>query len=255
MKNSYSLLEWNIHKMTKNITVKNYVAECILKDSPDMIVLAEYKEDNIIEDALQDAYFYDVAIRDGGNDILVAIKKAIICNDTNVVFDKYFFRRNMNKDQPAVLAATFTTLENEQVTIIGLRYIQGGNAIKVSKYLNQYLDGIKHPFICAGDFNILECRMPVHFSEYYHEHYDGGKESASVVMLTNFKECVVKDFNRLDHVIYNSNIQVVELNYSWDFTALSEVYIPYKELTLGDVWKVPPAYPDHAILKCKFNIK
>ena len=31
-------------------------------------------------------------------------------------------------------------------------------------------------------------------------------------------------------------------------------YIPYDKLDLGDIWKIPVANPDHAILECKFKI-
>ena len=73
-----------------------------------------------------------------------------------------------------------------------------------------------HLFVQAI-FNVLECRMPSHFENYYHECYNGGKDGASVVMLNNFDECVVTGYNRLDHVIHNSHIQVIKLNYPWDF--------------------------------------
>lgn len=254
MKNNYSIFEWNIHKMTKKKSVEKFVIDRILKDRPDIIVLVEYKKDDIIEEGLQSNYYFDVAIGNNGNDVLVAVKKVIVYDSTKVVFNKSFFEIDLGEDQPTILAVTVTTKENELFTIIGLRYVQGGNALKVSKYIKQYLDKIQHAFICVGDFNVLECRMPVHFNEYYHECYDGSKDGASVVMLNNFKECVVTGFNRLDHIIYNSDIQVTGLNYAWDFTLLSEVYIPYDKLNLKDIWKIPVAYPDHAILECKFKI-
>ena len=53
MNSNYSLFEWNIHKMTNNISVGKYVIDRILKDSPDIIVLVEYKKDDIIERRLR----------------------------------------------------------------------------------------------------------------------------------------------------------------------------------------------------------
>lgn len=254
MNSNYSLFEWNIHKMTNNISVDEYVIDRILKDSPDIIVLVEYKKDDIIERSLRSDYFYDVGIGNNGNDVLMAIKKAIVYSNTKVTFNKNFFEENLGEDQPTILVATFTTKENKMLTVIALRYVQGGNGLLVSKCLRQYLDKIQNAFICAGDFNVLECRMPSHFENYYHKCYNGGKDGASVVMLNNFDECVVTGYNRLDHVIHNSHIQVIELNYPWDFTSLSGVYIPYDKLDLGDIWKIPVANPDHAILECKFKI-
>lgn len=254
MKRTYTLLEWNIHKMTKDIPVEKFVIKRILIGHPDIIILVEYKRDTLIEDALINDYFYDVSIGAKGNDVLVAIKKSIVLEDLEVNFDKNFFMADIGKDQPTVLAGSFFTKDREKFTVVGLRYVQGGNGLKVSQYLKQYLDEIPHAFMCAGDFNILEYRMPIHFKEYYHESYKGDKDGASVVMLVDFRDCIVKGYNRLDHIIYNSFINRINLNYVWDFTQLSKVYIPYDELNVGDVWKIPAAYPDHAILEGKFSL-
>lgn len=254
MGSSYSLLEWNLHKMTRNVPVQRYVVDRIVRDRPDLLVLVEYKRDDGIERALQDDYFYDVAIGAGGNDVLVAVKRETVRAGTRVAFDPGFLQAELGEDQPTILAASFTTREHGPLTVIGLRYVQGGNGLRVSGYLKRRLDALANAFVCTGDFNVLACRMPVHFKEYYHESYDGGKDGASVVMLNDFKQCAVTGYNRLDHVIYSAELQAVGLNYTWDFTSLSKAYIPYDRLALGDIWNIPVAHPDHAVLECELKL-
>lgn len=252
MHNTYKVLEWNIHKMTKNVLVKPFVIERIKKDSPDIIVLVEYKDDCNIEQSLSEDYYVGVAIGRNGNDVLVAIKKCIVLEDTEPKFNSSVIRVSLGSDEPTVLETTFQTKDHKALSVIGLRYVQGGDAIKVSKHLKKHLDSIDHEFIGVGDFNILEFRMPFHYGEYYHEDYNGAFQTSSIIMLHDFKECIIKGFQRVDHVIYSPNIKKESLNYSWDFIENSEGYPPYREIAEGYVWKIPVAHPDHAVLEFEF---
>lgn len=254
MSEKYKIVEWNIHKMSRSITVETFVITRILRDNPDIIVLVEYKKDNLIEECLNTSYFFDSSIGKKGNDVLIAIKKEIVDKGSSVFFNKNFFEVSLGVDQPTVLDATFMTKAKKKISIIGLRYVQGGEGLKVSKHMKSYLNKIKHSFACIGDFNVLECRMPIHFEEYYHGNYDGSKESSSVVMLNNFQEGIITGFDRLDHLIYNSNIELKAQSYSWDFISLSDVYPSYDKFNVGYTWKIPAAYPDHAFLECDFTM-
>lgn len=254
MHDTYKILEWNIHKMTKNVLVKPFVIERIKQDCPDIVILVEYKYDCNIEQSLLEDYYVDVAIGKNGNDVLMAIKKCIVLRDTKPIFNKSVIKASLGSDHPTVLEARFQTKDQKMLSVIGLRYVQGGDAIKVSKYLRTYLNGIQHEFVCVGDFNVLEFRMPIHYGQYYHEEYDGEFESSSVIMLYDFRDCIIKGFQRLDHVIYSPNINKESLKYSWDFIEKSAVYPKYNEITEGYVWKIPVAYPDHAILEFEFHI-
>lgn len=254
MHNKYKVLEWNIHKMTKNKLVAPFVVERITQDKPDIIVLVEYKSDYNIEQALSEDYYIHVSIGRNGNDVLMAIKKCIVLEEAIPKFNSSIISISLGKDAPTVLAATFQTKERKTLSIIGLRYVAGGNAIKVSKYLKSYLDRLDHEFICTGDFNIREDRMLMHYGEYYHEKYDETLKNSSIIMLNNFKDCIITGFQRMDHIVYSSNIKKESLSYSWDFVEKSEVYPPYSEIAEGYLWRIPVAYPDHAILEFEFHL-
>lgn len=252
MNEIYKIREWNIHKMTRNIPAEPFVISRIKQGEPDIIVLVEYKEDHMIEQALAQDYFFGVAIGKKGNDVLIAIRKEIVAEKTEPNFNQSFLKASLGEDQPTVLETTFETKDKKLISVIGLRYVQGGNGLKVSKYMKLYLDKLNHAFICTGDFNVFDFRMPIHFGDYYQENYDRRKENSSIVMLHDFKECIIKGFERFDHVVYNSNIKRNSLTYSWDFISLSDIYP--STMDVGYVWKIPVAYPDHAVLECDFSI-
>lgn len=153
-----------------------------------------------------------------------------------------------------MLAVTFKTTNGARLTIIGCRYVQGSeNALLISKWMNKKLRLLKNPWIIAGDFNILQMRMSVHYRDYKGS-FSGGFDDCSTIFVDNFENGVITSFQRLDHAVYRG-ITCNE-SYCWDFLSEdTDVYLAKADIVPGKVWKIPVGYPDHAMLCVEMEIQ
>ena len=71
------LAEWNIHKMTNDILVKQFVIDKLIDVDADVICLIEYLRDTGIEENLKEKYWFEESNTISGNKVFIAVKKEL----------------------------------------------------------------------------------------------------------------------------------------------------------------------------------
>lgn len=69
------LVEWNIHKMTKDISVKPFVIDTLAVENADVMCLIEYLTDTGIKGKFEEEYWIEESKTISGNKVLIAVKK------------------------------------------------------------------------------------------------------------------------------------------------------------------------------------
>lgn len=263
MYEEYELIEWNLHKMTNEINVQEYVHNRILDEKKyDIIVLVEYKKDSKLEQLLGIDYFISSNESvNGSNEILIAIKKSRVKENTIPKSSDELLIKS-GQYMPDFLHVSFTDINENEISVVGVRFVSPapsgdpmllGGAKRESDPLNKYLSSINHNLICCGDFNILDFKMKDYFPDYYREVIKGkGLDNASIIF-TNKKSYEISDFGKVDHILCKKKEEIVEASYSWDFLEDDLVYPKRENINIGELWKIPIAYPDHAILNAKIR--
>ena len=77
--------------------------------------------------------------------------------------------------------------------------------------------------------------------------------SDSSIIYANKDSCEVTGFGAVDHVLHSDNIEV-NSEYDWKFLSCDSMYPSADKITIGALWNVPPAYPDHALMVSNFKI-
>lgn len=243
------LLEWNIHKMTNKIPVKDFVCKRILEldNKADIICLVEYIDDNKIRNRLKDEYWINESISESGNKILIAISKLISSKKPQVVRETeetgcYNFLH---------VKCVIDELEKE-LSIIGIRMLSPMDASKQTPPLNKYLKTIEGSFVCVGDFNIKEYRMGHWFdlTNYKIETLQKSNdkiENFSYIYIDKQSK-IVSSYGAVDHVLGSSDLEISS-KYKWDFLSDDDIYPQKDDIKINrTVWDIKPAYPDHAIM-------
>lgn len=252
---TYKLLAWNLHMMTNEIPVKNFVLDRLLNndDAVDIIVLVEYKRDSTFEEKLKSdnyAVFCNNAIK-GTNEILIAIKKDIIKIDTETNSNDELIIKS-GQCMPNFLHVSFKDVNGRAVSVVGVRFLSptpSGGAITESEPLNRYLDTINGSWICCGDFNILDTKIKEYFPDYDCSIVEGKGFKNSSFIFTDFRTKKIKQFGKLDHFIYKNIEKINSVSYSWDFLCKDTAYPDVEDVVIGNRWDIPAGIPDHAILK------
>lgn len=238
------LLEWNIHKMTNNIPVKQFVIDTLITQKADIICLVEYLDDRGIENAIQNnGYYFVNSDTISGNKILIAIKIDIAPEEIVVV------NKSEVKNCYNFLHISIELNNEKKISIIGVRMLSPIDAKKQTPPLVNYLSGLKEPFLCTGDFNIHNCCMERWFKNFPIEniiHTDHPLWDKSIIYV-NRNNKIVKGFGAVDHIIYGNGINIQSSVYDWSFLSCDKVY-PKNIVIDKTVWDIPAAYPDHALM-------
>ena len=147
------LAEWNIHKMTNDILVKQFVIDKLIDVDADVICLLEYLRDTGIEENLKEKYWFEESNTISGNKVFIAVKKelapgGIKVKNKNEVIGCYNF-----------LHIEFLMQNGEPLSVIGVRMLSPIDASKQTPSLQKYISGLSTSFLCTGDFNIKDYRM------------------------------------------------------------------------------------------------
>lgn len=246
--NYLSLLTWNIHKMTHDIPVKPFVYNRISAVDVDIICIVEYIKDEGIRSVLEDDYHIEESIAKTGNQILIAIKKTV------APFGIELIRATEEKDCYNFLHVSFLNKDEKRLSVIGVRMLSGHGKNRMdaaiqTKPLNKYLSQVDESFICTGDYNILTHRMGHWFPKWnLGEQNDSEQEINNYsYVFTEYNTNVIKGFGTLDHVLASEDLRTSS-EYSWDFIDYDETYPKRHDIKTGGVWKIPPSYPDHAMM-------
>ena len=154
------LIEWNIHKMTNDIPVQQFVIDALVKTDADIICLVEYLTDKGIVVALERDYWFEESNSVSGNKVFIAVKKKIApCGIAAVEKDEVLGCYNF-------LRIDFKNNEGEKNSIIGVRMLSPINAKKQTLPLVKYIKKLENTYICAGDFILKrlsnECMVSKH---------------------------------------------------------------------------------------------
>lgn len=146
------LAEWNIHKMTNDILVKQFVIDKLINVDADVICLIEYLRDTGIEENLKEKYWFEESNTISGNKVFIAVKKelapdGIKVKNKNEVIGCYNF-----------LHIEFLMQNGEPLSVIGVRMLSPIDASKQTPSLQKYISRLSTSFLCTGDFNIK--RLP-----------------------------------------------------------------------------------------------
>lgn len=147
------LAEWNIHKMTNDILVKQFVIDTLIDVDADVICLVEYLTDTGIEEKLKEKYWFEESSTISGNKVFIAVKKEFAPNGITV--------KNKNEVNGCYnfLHIEFLMQNGEPLSVIGVRMLSPINASKQTPSLKKYILNLTTPFLCTGDFNIWASRM------------------------------------------------------------------------------------------------
>ena len=127
------LIEWNIHKMTNDIPVQQFVVDALVKMDADIICLVEYLTDKGIVAALERDYWLEESNSISGNKVFIAVKKKIApCGIVTVKKDEIVDCYNF-------LHIDFINNEGEKLSIIGVRMLSPINAKKQTPPLVKYI--------------------------------------------------------------------------------------------------------------------
>ncbi len=239
------LLEWNIHKMTNNISVKQFVIDMLISMEADVICLVEYIDDKGIETAIQKkGYYFAVSNTISGNKVLIAVRNELAPNGIIVV------NANEEKNCYNFLHIRVLMKNGEPLSIIGVRMLSPMDANKQSPPLDIYLSGLEEPFLCTGDFNIRHSRMNTWFKNFSIENITNTKLPLwNVSIIYTDKNNIVNDFGDVDHIIYGKGVNILSSAYDWTFLSCDKsVYPNVAKIGMGTIWNIPAAYPDHALM-------
>lgn len=249
------LIEWNINKRTQDIKTPNFVSDRILEQKADVVCLLEYYEDLRIRSELLEKYLYEESVVGSGNQVLIAVNKEYAPEGIDVV------RNWEEKGCYNFLHIKFEDYQGKELSIIGLRMLTGkrNNRIDASKQtppLNKYLEDIKTQFVCVGDFNIREYRMPCWFPNYRIQTVKESNEQINKVSFlfpNNYDEPkIIKDMGIIDHVLVREAVQV-EVEYSWEFLSDDKMYSYQDKSTIkvgNDYFIIKQGLPDHGMMIC-----
>lgn len=241
------LVEWNIHKMTNNIPVQQFVIDTITEIDADLICLLEYLTDKGIESALEKDYWFEESHSVSGNKVFIAVKKeiapcGIVVVKKDEVLDCYNF-----------LHIDFKNNEGDELSVIGVRMLSPINAKKQTSPLVKYLKNLDNTYICAGDFNIKDYRMNIWFPDIEIEKHIVTEEilsDTSYIYVDKYK--VVIGYGAVDHILHSDNIEVMS-KYHWNFTKLDSCYPRIETVKPNTIWDINAAYPDHAIMEVELT--
>lgn len=237
------LVEWNIHKMTNDIPVKQFVIDTLIDVNADVICLVEYLSDKEIEKNLKEKYWFEESDTVSGNKVFIAVKKefapdGITVKNKNEVIKCYNF-----------LHIEFLMQNREPLSIIGVRMLSPIDASEQTPPLKKYLSELNTPFLCTGDFNILDYRMSKWFQGISTENIVNTNRSLSnsSIIYVDMDSLEVTGFGAVDHVLHSDKIKVSS-EYDWKFLWCDSIYPCVDKITMGTIWNIPPAYPDHALM-------
>ena len=237
------LIEWNIHKMTNDIPVQQFVIDALVKTDADIICLVEYLTDKGIVVALERDYWFEESNSVSGNKVFIAVKKKIApCGIAAVEKDEVLGCYNF-------LRIDFKNNEGEKISIIGVRMLSPINAKKQTLPLVKYIKKLENTYICAGDFNIKDYRMNVWFPNIEMEKHIVTEEvlsDISYIYVDKYKS--VNGYGSVDHILHSKDIEVIS-KYHWGFTKYDSYYPQIEEVKLNTIWDIEAAYPDHAIME------
>lgn len=243
------LAEWNIHKMTNDILVKQFVIDKLINVDADVICLIEYLRDTGIEENLKEKYWFEESNTISGNKVFIAVKKefapdGIKVKNKNEVIGCYNF-----------LHIEFLMQNGEPLSVIGVRMLSPIDASKQTPSLQKYISRLSTSFLCTGDFNIKDCRMTKWFPNISIEkiiNTDCVLSDSSIIYVDK-DSCKVTGFGAVDHVLHSDNINV-ESEYDWKFLSCDSIYPCINKIAIGTIWNIPPAHPDHALMISNIEI-
>ena len=263
MKSNMSLLSWNIRCQGGKFPIHKVVLETTLKQNKDINIFTEFTNNNsqdFIQDLWSNGYIpcgSDKSYSPGHNDVLIAIKKEIISENTSLNIDWF----DESLDYPNFLKVT---LKDDDLTlhIIGVRVRIGGGGIEDCKYrkkpidnLLSYLKTLEGRIILSGDFNNLKHNDSDTIETYKNKNLV--REFYSYPILK--QEFNNNDFTlitpkhgiswygghfvqcRLDHII-GKNVYISNEEYDWSFLKSVGKYKANEKKMDGSFG------PDHAIL-------
>ena len=241
------LIEWNIHKMTNDIPVQQFVVDALVKMDADIICLVEYLTDKGIVAALERDYWLEESNSISGNKVFIAVKKKIApCGIVTVKKDEIVGCYNF-------LHIDFINNEGEKLSIIGVRMLSPINAKKQTPPLVKYIKRLENTYICVGDFNIKDYRMNVWFSNIEMEKHIVTEEILSDISYIYVdKYSYVNGYGSVDHVLHSEDIEVIS-KYHWGFTKFDSCYPQIEDVKLNPIWNIKAAYPVHAIMEVKIT--
>lgn len=235
-----TFLSWNIHKMKTKRPAPGFVTDLLVQKSPDVICLVEYIADAGIRQALQENYHIAESVPLSGNQVLIAVKKTL--TDSLTVVDDKEIQGCWN-----FLHVSFTAADGVTYSVLGVRRVVGRGAAAVDDQVPPLLSRLKAldmPFLCAGDFNIVDHRMETWFPGIQKAKLTGRPYYSYI--FTDRKTHEVTDTRALDHLLCSDDLNAAA-HYEWDFTGLDPVYAAFPP-NIGQVWRIPAAHPDHAML-------
>lgn len=243
------LAEWNIHKMTNDISVKQFVIDKLIDVDADIICLVEYLRDKGIEENLEEKYLFEESNTISGNKVFIAVKKELAPAGIKVK------NKNEVKDCYNFLHIEFLMQNGEPLSVIGVRMLSPIDAPKQTPPLQEYISKLSTPFLCTGDFNIKGYRMAEWFPNISTEkmiNADCVLSNSSIIYINKYN-CKVTGFGAVDHVLHSNNINV-KSEYDWKFLSCDSIYPCINEIAIGTTWNIPPAYPDHALMISNIDI-
>lgn len=147
------LVEWNIHKMTKDISVKPFVIDTLAVENADVMCLIEYLTDTGIKGKFEEEYWIEESKTISGNKVLIAVKKDFAPDGITV--------KNKEEVQECYnfMHIEFKLQNGNPLSVIGVRMLSPMNAKKQTPSLKEYISKLTTPFLCVGDYNIKKSRM------------------------------------------------------------------------------------------------
>lgn len=263
-----SILEWNIHCMTRHVDIGDVVFSQINETKEDVNVIIEYKENEEFEKNIEKLGY--VICKNSPcykqNEILVAIKKDIILNNT-IPF--IITELPIKKDEicPNFIHVHFYERSGKAISIIGVRCLSGdgvdfNSQIKpIVRYLSKLtVDNPNLKIITTGDFNAVNSTLrktvPKYLKVVSPEHNTRLYNSDDYInnysyFFTNENTKVINDMKGLDHFICSSNTNITDLMYSWEYIKNNnKIYPEYSEIKKNvTYWNINAGWPDHAILR------
>lgn len=251
------LVEWNIHKMTNNIFVKQFVIDTLVNANADVICLVEYLTDTGIENAFKEKYWLEESNTFPGNKVFIAVKKdvargGITKKNPNEEKESYNF---LHIDFQMRNGEDFQMQNGETLSILGVRMLSPMVASIQTPPLKEYLSQLKTRFLCAGDFNIWYRKMDKWFQGISIENIvnSGCSLSNSSIIYVDKNSHKVTGFGAVDHILHSDRIEV-RSEYNWDFLSRDLIYPDVNNIVKGTIWNIPPAYPDHALMISEIDI-
>ena len=237
------LVEWNLHKMTNNVLVEKYVIDCLKRVEADIICLVEYLTDSGIEEAFREDYFLAESNSCSGNKVFIAIKKSISSDEIRII------KRDGVIDCYSFLHIDFSLSNGEIFSVIGIRMLSPIDAPKQTPSLYKYLKRIENTFICVGDYNIKDYRMEHWFPTISIEtiEKDNKPLGDTSIIYVDKKTKEIVGYGAVDHALHSKDIEI-KTKYDWDFLSKCMVYPSIEKIKPGEIWDIPAAYPDHAMM-------